>query len=176
MKIFPAVLALAILTACGNDNPAPDILGKDVLMTSDIDSLPGWIPDPNALKPGPAHSGKYALRVDVEHEFTPNYKVLLGQLSPSRLRGVKLEAWAYATDKNSSGKLEFVLRTPDGQEMFRDQTRLEEMKPYGEWVPIRKEIIFPPSVNSTTQLVIYVSRADSQTPAYVDDLKLTALR
>jgi hypothetical protein len=176
MKIFPVVLALATLTACGNDNPAPDILGKDVLMTSDIDSLPGWLPDLNALKPGPAHSGKYALRVDNEHEFTPNYKVLLGQLSPTPLRGVKLEAWAYATDNYSSGKLEFVLRAPDGKELFRDQTRLEQMKPYGEWVPVSKNIIFPPNINSTTQLVIYVSRSDSHTPAYVDDLKLTALR
>jgi hypothetical protein len=176
MKIFLLVLALATLTACGNDNPAPDILGKDVLMTSDIDSLPGWLPDPNALKPGPAHSGKYALRVDADHEFTPNYKAFLGQLSPTRLRGVKLEAWAYATDSNSFGKLEFVLRAADGQELFREQTPLEEMKPYGTWVPISKEIIFPPIINSTTQLVIYVSRAGSHTPAYVDDLKLTALR
>jgi hypothetical protein len=174
-KIFLA-LALATLAACGNDNPNPTLRGKDVLMTSDIDSLTGWIADPNALKPGPAHSGKYALRVDQDHEFSPGYTAVLGQLTDTSIRGVRLEAWVYATDSNSSGKLEFVLREADGKEMLRDLTQLDEVKSFGKWVPISKEIIFPPKVNHTAQVVLYVSRADARTPAYVDDLKLTALR
>lgn len=176
MKIFPSVLALATLAACGNENPAPEILGKDVLMASNIDGLAGWVSDPNALKPGPAHSGKYALRVDADHEFSPGYNVLLGQLSPTRLRGVKLDAWAYATDGSASGKLDFVLKAADGQELMHEQLRIEDAKPHGNWVPISKEIIFPPSVNYTTRVVLYMSRADAHTPAYVDDVKLTALR
>lgn len=176
MKIYLFVLALATLTACGNENPAPDILGKDVLMTSDVDGLVGWLSDPNALKPGPAHSGKYALRVDADHEFSPGYNTLLGQLSPTPLRGVKLDAWAYATDANASGKLTFILKAADGHELLREQTWLEGNRPHGKWAPISKEIIFPAGVNYTTQVVIYLWRSDAHTPAYIDDIKLTALR
>lgn len=176
MKKTLLALALAALAACGNENPNPAAFGKDVLMASDVDSLVGWIADPNALKPGPAHSGQYALRVDADHEFSPGYTMVLGQLSTTRIRGVKLEAWVYATDSNSSGKLEFVLRQADGKELLRDQTRLEEVKSFGKWVPVSKEIIFPTTITHTAQLVVYVSRSDARTPAYVDDLKLTALR
>jgi hypothetical protein len=175
-KRFFLALPLAALVACGNDNPNPDILSKDVLMVSDIDGLAGWLADRNALKPGPAHSGQYALRVDQDHEFSPGFTTTLGQLTSTRLKGVRLEAWVYATDDKSAAKLEFVLRDAEGKEILRDQTRISEVKSFGTWVPVSKEIFFPPTINHTVQLAVYVSRSDAQTPAFVDDLKLTALR
>jgi hypothetical protein len=114
--------------------------------------------------------------VDQTHEFSPGYTAVLGKLSPTRIRGVKLEAWVYATDKNATGKLEFVVKEGGGQELLRDQTRLEEVKEYGKWVPVSKEIIFPAATNYSSQIVIYVSRAGASSPAYVDDIKLTALQ
>lgn len=174
MKKLFLVLPLVALAACGGDSGAPD---KDVLMTSDIDSMVGWLSDPGALPKGQAHSGSYCLRVDQTHEFSPGYQAVLGQLSSTRLRGVKLDAWVFATDKNSKGKLEFALRDPaSGKEIFRHQMHLEEASDFGKWVPMSQEILFPPTANYSTQLVIYVSRAEATSPAYVDDLKLTALR
>lgn len=173
-KLFLA-LPLVALAACGGDNAATT--DKDVLMTSDIDGMVGWLSNPSDLPKGEAHSGSYSLRVDKAHEFSPGYTAILGQLSSTKLRGVKLEAWVYATDKESSGNLEFVLReTANGKEVMRDQTVLSSVKDYGKWVPISKEIIFPPSTTYLSQIVIYVSRATAKSPAFVDDLKLTALR
>lgn len=145
-------------------------------MFSDIDGMVGWLPDPSVVPKGEAHSGSYSLRVDKTHEFSPGYTAILGQLSPTRPRGVKLEAWVYATDKNAAGKLEFVLKDATGTELLRDQTHLEEVKDYGKWVLVSKEIVFPPATNYSSKIAIYVSRASATTPACVDDIKLTALR
>ena len=146
-------------------------------MTSDIDGLVGWLSDPNALVKGEAHSGDYSLRVDPTHEFSPGYTAILGRLSETRVAKIKLEAWTYATDKNSKAKLEFVVKDPTtNQEILRDQTKLEEVKEFGKWVQITKEIAIPTTASYSSQVIIYVSRADATTPAYVDDLRLTALR
>lgn len=173
-KLFLA-LPLAVLTACGND-PVSSSAGKDVLMFSDIDGMVGWLPDPSALTKGEAHSGTYSLRVDENHEFSPGYNAIMGQLSPSRLRGVKLEAWVYATNRNATGKLEFVLKDAAGAELLRDQTQLAEVEDYGKWVLVSKDIIFPQTTNYSSKITLYVSRSGATTPAYVDDIKLTALR
>lgn len=175
MKQLFLALPLAVLTACGS-NSASSSAGKDVLMFSDIDGMVGWLPDPSVITKGEAHSGDYSLRVDQTHEFSPGYTAIMGQLSPTRLRGVKLEAWVYATDKNAAGKLEFVLKDAAGAELLRDQTHLEEVKDYGSWVLVSKDIIFPPTTNYSSKITIYMSRAGATTPAYVDDIKLTALR
>lgn len=176
MKKFLLALPLAALAACGGSSSGSSSSDKDVLMTSDIDGMVGWLTDPSALTKGEAHSGVYSLRVDQNHEFSPGYTAILGQLSATRIKGVKLEAWVYATDKNSAGKLEFVLKDGSGNEIMRDQTHLEEVKDYGKWVLVSKDIMFPPSTNYSSRITMYVSRAGATTPAFVDDLKLTALR
>ncbi|HET9506201.1 MAG TPA: hypothetical protein VFO93_21860 [Hymenobacter sp.] len=146
-------------------------------MTADIDGMIGWMPDPSVLPKGEAHSGSYSLRVDKSHEFSPGYTAILGQLSSTRLRGIKLEAWVYATDKNSAAKLEFAVRdVAGGKEIFRDQTVLNQVKDYGKWELVSKEIMLPPAANYLSQIVIYVSRAEATSPAYVDDIKLIAIR
>ncbi|RZL01242.1 MAG: hypothetical protein EOO62_23445 [Hymenobacter sp.] len=176
MKKFLLALPLAALVACGGSKSGASYSDKDVLMSADIDGMAGWIGDPNALVRGEAHSGAYCLRVDQNHEFSPGYTAVLGQLSPTRIKGVKLEAWVYATDKNSAGKLEFVLKDGSGAEVMRDQTHLEEVKDYGKWVLVSKDIMFPPSTNYTSTITLYASRAGATTPAFVDDIKLIALR
>ena len=174
-KIF-FLLPLALLAACSSDN-AGTAGDKDVLMTSDIDGAAGWLADPNALTKGEAHSGQYSLRVDQAHPFSPGYTAILGKLSPTHLRGVKLDAWVFATDKNSKGKLELVVKeSAGGKELLHDQTKLDEVNSFGKWVKVSKSIVFPPTVTYSSQLVIYVSRAEATTPAYVDDLQITALR
>lgn len=173
-KLFLA-LPLVALAACGGKDSATS--DKDVLMTSDIDGMVGWLSNPSDLPKGEAHSGSYSLRVDQNHEFSPGYTAILGQLSSTRLKGIKVEAWVYATDKNSAGKLEFVVRdAAGGKEIFRDQTILSEVKNYGKWELVTKEITLPPSANYLSQIVIYLSRAGATSPAYVDDFKLTAIR
>lgn len=173
MKALFTILPLAILTACGGNSSTPD---KDVLMHNDFDVLAGWTPD-GTLSKEKAHSGKYSLRVDSGHEYSINYLASLGELSNTRIRGVKLEGWIYMTDQNATASIALFLKdTYEKKDVFSSYTAFPQSGEYGKWVKIDKEIIFPTDVNYSTQILIYLWRGNASSPAYLDDLQLSALR
>ena len=147
-------------------------------MSSDIDSLVGWLSDPNAITKGEAHSGQYALRVDQGHEFSPGYTAILGQLSASRIKGVRLDAWAYSPNDHASGQVVITINDMVGGSAISRQTidYGSAVPAAGKWVKITKEIMFPATINYASQMVIYLWRGSPDTVAYLDDIQLTALR
>jgi hypothetical protein len=177
MKKLFLLLPLAALTACGSDNSKSEASDKDLLMSSNIDDMVGWQADVNALTKGEAHSGEYCLRVDQNREFSPGYNAIIGKLASNRPRAIKLEAWTYATDKNATGKLEFVIKdSGNGQEFLHDQTRIDQVGSFGKWEKLSKTITLPATANYNSQIFIYVSRAGGTSPAFVDDISLTAIK
>lgn len=172
-----ALASAASLTACSGDNStaAPD---KDTLMHNDFESMVGWIPDAVALTKDKAHSGVYSLKVDKQHEYSLGYNYLLGQLSPTRLRGIRVDAWAYAPEKNPAAQLRMAVNnavggTPIASEGIEFNSQVKE---YGKWVKVSKEFDFPSTASYTSQLVIYLWSAGGTNPAYIDDIQVTALR
>ncbi|UOQ66034.1 hypothetical protein [Hymenobacter volaticus] len=176
MKNLFLLIFSVFLFSCTNNNS--DTADNDILMSSNFDSLAGWLPDMSVLANDKAHSGKYSLKVDQTREFALGYSTVLGELSNTRLRGIKLDAWVYLADKDATAKLAFIIKDAAGsQEILGDRIDLvEQAKEYGKWVKISKKINFPVSANYTSQLVIYLWRAGATKPAYIDDIQLTALR
>jgi hypothetical protein len=179
MKYLLLVLAGVIsTTACSSDNTVSSTSAKDVLMRNDFESLVGWIPDPVALTKDQAHSGQYSLKVDQAHEYSSGYSYLLGLLSPTRIRGVRAEAWAYAPEHDCKAQLRVALNDAVGGNpiMVESIEYSSQVKSAGKWVKVSKDIIFPPTANYSSQLVVYLWRGDDHSKAYVDDVQLTALR
>lgn len=175
--VLLALVGAASLTACSNDNSTATP-AKDVVMHNDFESMVGWVPDATALTQEQAHSGHYSLKVDKDHEYSLGYNQLLGQLSPTRIRGVRIDAWAYTSEKDPVAQLRVALNsTIGGPTIASDGIGFNtEVKSYGKWVKVSKEFIFPPNVNYTTQLVMYLWSAGGPHRAYIDDVQLTALR
>ena len=177
MKHFAlACLGAASLTACSGDNTstAPD---KGVLMQNDFENLAGWIPDAANLSKEKAHSGQYSIKVDKDNEYSITYRNLLGQLSPSRIRGVRVDAWAFTPEKNTPALLKISLnKTAGGEPAMTESIDLaSQVKEPGKWEKVSKEIVFPANTNYSSQLVVYLWRADGGSTAYIDDVVLTAL-
>lgn len=147
-------------------------------MSADFDSLIGWIPDPSTVTQEKAHSGRYSLKVEPGHDFSLTYSAVLGQLSSTRIRGVKVDAWAYMPNKDAAAMLTFVVKdVAGGKDILNDYLKLpEQVKEYGKWVKVSKEITLPPATNYSSQIVVYLWRAGATGPAYIDDIQLTALR
>ncbi|GAB3635386.1 hypothetical protein GCM10027422_09760 [Hymenobacter arcticus] len=176
-QLLLALASAASLSACSSNNSAAP-LGKDVLMHNDFESMAGWIPDPVALTRDKAHSGNYSIKVDQDHEYSMGYNYLLGQLSPTRLRGVRLDAWAYAPNKEVTAQLRLALNDAVGGKpiMVEGIDYSAATKDPGKWVKISKEFNFPASANYSNQLVVYLWRGGTSGTAYVDDVQITALR
>jgi hypothetical protein len=176
MKTLLLALPLAALVACGSDKSAAVVDDKDVLMSSDIDGLVGWISDPNAITKGEAHSGQYSLRVDQSREFSAGYVYTLGQLTPTRIKGIRLSVWAYVPDRNCTARIEFMIKDASGKQLLLDQTKLEDVKEYGKWVQINKDIMLPAETTYSSQINMHMSRSGATSPVYLDDIKFIALR
>lgn len=173
MKRVLLALPLAVLAACGGDSTANN---KDVLMKSDFDALNGWLPDRAALTRDKAHSGAYSIKVEPGRDFSLNYLAQLGQLSGSRIRGVRFDGWVFLTDKNAKAQLAFVTKeAPDGKDIEATYFNYDTVNEYGKWVAVSKEIIFPATTNYNSALLVYLWRAGATSPAYLDDVQLTAL-
>ena len=175
-KLFLALPLLALAACGGSASDSDGALGKDVLMHSDIDALAGWICDPTALHKGEAHSGQWTLYVSPDHEYSAGYNAILGQLSPTRLRGIRVDVWVFVPNKEATAKLEVVIKDASGKEIMRDRTALEEVSTYEKWVKVSKDIILPKEANYSSQLAMYTSRSGATSPVYLDDISLTALR
>jgi hypothetical protein len=175
--ILLALFGAASLTACSSENSTATS-NKDVLMHNDFESMVGWVPDPTALTQDEAHSGHYSLKVDEQQEYSLNYKNLLGYLSPTRIRGVRVEAWVYASTQNPSAQIRVALNeAAGGTTIMNDGIGFaSQVKDSNKWVKVSKEVLFPSTANYTSQLVIYLWRGDGSSKAYIDDIQLTALR
>ena len=178
MKYFLLALAgAASLSACtSKDSSAePD---KDSLMHNDFEMVAGWVTDPTTLTQEQAHSGHYSLKVDKDHAYSLTYYSLLGQLSPTRIRGVRVDAWAYEPDKDNSVQLRVGINdTAGGKVIMGDGIAYnDQVSEPGKWVKISKEITFPANATYNSQLVMYLWNGSGTGAGYLDDVRLTALR
>lgn len=178
MKYFLLTLAgAASLTACSG-NKADTVLDKDVLMHNDFENMLGWVPDAALFTDEQAHSGRYSLQVNQDHEYSLAYNYLLGLLSPSRIRGVRVEAWVYMPERNSSAQIRVAVDGANkGETLMKEGIDLgAEVKDTGKWQKVSKEFTFPTNANYTSQLVIYLWRGGDKAKVFMDDVQVIALR
>src|SRR6476469_8251778 len=150
MKKFTAVLGLSLLAACSsNENVASASDGKTIT-ANDFESLAGWNIDMGLLDKGRAHSGDYAIKVNKDHEFSLTFDMLLGQATPSKIKKVRLEGWAYLPSDKATGQLGMQIMGPNGSDqLFGDGIRLADVvKTYGKWTKVEKDITLPDNITA----------------------------
>src|SRR5438128_2626011 len=95
MKNFFYILAFTgLVTSCSSDNALP-AAGANTITYNDFESSAGWGVDPEMLTKEHAHSGKYAIKVDPSREYSLTYDAALGQVSPRKIKKVRLEGWGF---------------------------------------------------------------------------------
>lgn len=173
-NLLYASLVLA-LTACGDkatDVPANQLAGND------FESVEGWMGDntPGSLTKDKAHSGRYAVRVDPGNEFSMGYSNVLGKLSPSRLKKIKVHAWVNVPAINSNAVLVTQITdpaNPTAPPVMWDAMKLgEQAKTPNKWVEIEKEITLPSNVTYTNRIQVYLWRPSGSETAFLDDLSI----
>ena len=179
MKKFTLLLSLVslgCLGACSSDNTSGGNSNERVITANDFESTAGWNVDPTLLEHGKAHSGQYAIKVDKDHEFSLTFDMALGQATPSKIKTVHLEGWAYLTSEKSSGVLGLqIMGGPTNSDMvYGDGIRLADVvKSYNKWVLVSKDITLPDNITAVQHVRISLWRADATEPVLVDDLRLT---
>lgn len=172
-------LGLALsLAACSSPSSDTDAGGAGVLAHNDFESLAGWLPDNSGLTKEQAHSGKYAIMVNQQRDFSLTYDAMLGDLSDHKPRGLMVEAWVYLPDDKSGAQLGMQLMDPEkgGEPLFSDGIALgDEVKTYKTWTKVSKEILLPPTSNYNQRIKVFLWRGGATSSVYLDDLTIKAI-
>ena len=150
------------------------------LAHTDFEGFKGWAP---AMMPylatDKAHSGKFSLRVDGQHPYSPTFRAELGQLFSHRPRRITLGAWVWVPDFRDDAVFVVVISNPDNPDnpVFRKEVFLNDSSPFGAWKWVSRDLDIPLNTyfSSRSQLVVYLFAKDSSNPVYADDLLLTEL-
>jgi hypothetical protein len=175
MRLSPYAALVLLAAGCSSDN-ASSTAPENQLMFSDFESLAGWASDAPSLTREKAHSGKYAIKVDNDIEYSLTYRNQLGNLSPTKLQKLRLTAYAYLTNPQSpvALTLQVVKSAQDGAGIFVQGIELgKEVKAANEWTKVSQVITLPQDVTAVNELRVYLWRAGATEPVYVDDVELS---
>ncbi|MBD2766887.1 hypothetical protein IC235_03150 [Hymenobacter sp. BT664] len=176
MKNIAALLALILLGACSSDKKSGSASGNKIITANDFESVAGWNVDPLILDRGRAHSGQYAIKVDASHEFSLTFDMALGMATPSKIKKLHLEAWAFLPSNKATGVLGIQLMGgPSNSDMlYGDGIQLgQEVKTYNKWVKVSKEFTLPDNITAAQHIRLSLWRADASDFVLVDDIELS---
>lgn len=170
-----ALLASAlVLGGCGGDDAKSR--PENLLASNDYDELEGWVPDGSMpfLTKEKAHSGAYSARVNSANEYAGGYGSLLGKMSPTRVTKLTYRAWVFVPSKDAAASIVAQVTDPaTGKVLFWDGQDLSKaVKKYNEWSEVSKTISLPAEATYNSKLSVYLWRANSSQPVYLDDLQV----
>lgn len=181
MKIIAGLVGLTLLAACSSsDNSTGPTVDDNTITFNDFESGGGWSNDPYRndpalFKKGEAHSGRYAIKVDKDHEFSLTYDMPLGQVSPRKFKTLHLEAWVFLPSDKATGALGVqVMDHVTNTQVYGDAIQLASVvKSYNKWVAVSKDFDLPDNITSTQHLRLWLGRSGSPEEVLADDMKLS---
>jgi len=173
------VLAAATLAACSS--PSSKFNSKDLLASSDFESVEGWngdAPVPPSLTREKAHSGSYSMRVGPDVAYASGFIGALNKFSPSRLTKVKVRAWVFVPEGQPGGAVVTQLMDPaTNQGVLWEALNLDESNAKrNEWVQVEKTVTLPANTGPTFKLYVYLWSGNTPTIAYIDDMEIIRVK
>ncbi|TGD78530.1 hypothetical protein [Hymenobacter wooponensis] len=176
MKNFLWVAALIGLAACSSSDEKK--VDANTLTSTSFEEIAGWGVDMGTLSRERAHTGVYALKVDNAHDFSLTYDVVVGQVSPRKIKKINVHGWVFLPSTNTNAILGLQVTDPsqDNKAIWGDGIKMDEaVKDYNKWVEVSKDMEMPAELAPTHHLKMYLWRAGAIDPVYADDLSIQVI-
>ena len=179
MRFYPLpwslLVGIGLLASCAKKDEA---VIKGILVTqNDFESVIGWNGNSDAsVTAERAHSGKHALVVGPQTEFSYTYIQTLGKMSTAKIKTLTVSAWVWAPNAQVPGSLVLsITHSPvrDTPVFYGSFALAKEVKKFKEWQQVSHTFALPDSVQDTNQIKCYLWRAGSNENVYADDLALS---
>lgn len=174
--------SLAVGLACGRAADPADLAAAPArpanqITRNDFEAVAGWGAGetPASLTTDQAHSGRYSIRVGPDVEYSYTYKLPLRLALPTRPARLRVRGWFYRAAAGRQGALIVEIRLPDGKKSSLYQSVSLADLPVGTWTERTTDVDVPAEATSLDDLIVYLWRAGSPTPLYLDDVEITAL-
>ena len=149
------------------------------LMHTSFEEFVGWGPEvAPLLATDKAHSGKFSIRVDPQHPYSPTFRAALGKLCPThRPRRLTLSAWVWVPSYQDQAVIVAAIANANDLDhpIFRKNIYLTDIGPLRKWKQVSRDLNLPPDIRANSQLTIYLWKSNANEPVYADDLQLTEL-
>ena len=165
------------MAGCSQKPAAPT--NSDVLAANDFENLDGWLADSPALATltkTRAHSGAYSTQVGPGYDFGLGYSNPLSRLASEWPGKIKVSAWVFVPSNQEAGKLVTELKTGDANSkglLWEGLDLAKAVKSYNQWQYVEKVVALPEAAKPSSRLLVYLWRAESKQPVYLDDLKIS---
>ncbi|MDQ2794058.1 MAG: hypothetical protein M3Y12_08625 [Bacteroidota bacterium] len=176
-----AFLLVALGASSCSQKPA-EPTGSDVLATNDFENLDGWLADSPALvtlTKSRAHSGVYSTQAGPGYDFSLGYNNQLSRLAPEWPGKLKVSAWVLLPNDQAAAKLVMEVKsgaTTSAGLLWEGLDLTKAVKSYNKWQYVEQTITLPETAKPTSRLLVYLWRADSKQPVYLDDLKISRVK
>ncbi|GAB3827419.1 hypothetical protein GCM10028821_11140 [Hymenobacter jeollabukensis] len=136
--------------------------------------MAGWVPATPSLTKERARSGLYSIKTDKDIEYSLTYRQLLADVVSSKPRKLRLTGWVNTSGPDADAILSLqILSSKDGSTVFNEGVNVkEQVKKPGSWQQVSHEFVLPEKAISTDELRVFLWRAGSGAPVYLDDVEL----
>ncbi|MCA8832422.1 carbohydrate binding domain-containing protein [Hymenobacter pini] len=175
-KYLLSGVAAVLLSGCGSQ---PDTaVGKQLLVSSSFENLDGWLADSPAatsLTRERAHTGEYSTMIGPRHEFSLGYSNLLSRLAPDRPAKLAIGAWVWLPSDQAAAKLVTEIKGLEGGPnlLWEGLDVAQAAKVHNKWQYVTQTITLPPAAGPNNRLLVYLWRANSPQPVYLDDVSIS---
>ncbi|SHJ35599.1 hypothetical protein SAMN02745146_2898 [Hymenobacter daecheongensis DSM 21074] len=178
IKHLPAAALLLTLSLAGCSPKTDDAQSANVLAENDFDHLDGWAGDLPALatlSKTKAHSGAYSTSVRPGFDYSLGFSNVLGKLTDRRPQKITISAWVMLPNDQANARLVVEIKDPNKSDdlLYKALELRSVVKKYNEWQQVEQTIEMPATAAVTSRLLVYLWRADSNEPVYLDDMKIS---
>ncbi|SNR74322.1 MULTISPECIES: hypothetical protein [Hymenobacter] len=172
-----ALLCTLFLGSCSQQPSTPSAPG--VLASSSFENLDGWLPDAPGLallSRDQAHSGTYSTMVAPDHDFSLGYNNKLSRLAPDWPAKLTIGAWVFLPNEQAAAKLVTEVRSDKPNQpnlLWEGLDLLSTVKVYNKWQYVEQTVTMPAAAKANSRLLVYLWRADSKQPVYLDDVQIS---
>ena len=180
MKKIVGLLSLVLLGGCSSNKNAGPVIDDNTITFNDFEGGGGWSNDPGRNNPslldkGRAHSGRYAIKADKDHEFSLTFDMPLAAVSPRKFKTLHLDAWVFMPSAQAAGVLGIQVMEADGsKQTYGEGIHFDTaVKEYNKWVAVGRDFVLPDNITPTQHLRLSLWRGNATEEILVDDVKLS---
>ena len=172
------LLAWVLLGGCSSRPNAAAPAGP--LAATGFEDLDGWLPPTPAratLTRARAHAGRYSTLVGPGHEFSLGYSNTLSQLAPAAWPGrLRVSAWVLVPGPRAAAQLVTEVKGAGSQGarlLWKGLDLATVVKAPNRWQHVEQIVALPAAATANSRLLVYLWRASSPEPVYLDDLQIS---
>jgi hypothetical protein len=176
LKPTAVLLGALLFTGCSSSPSETTATGP--LAANDFENVDGWLADSPALATlnrDRAHSGAYSTMVAPGMDFSLGYNNMLKNLAPEWPAKLTVSAWVLVPNEQAAAKLVTEIKrgpTNSAGLLWEGLELNKAVKIYNKWQYVEQTITLPPSATPNSRILVYLWRAESKVPVYLDDLKI----